>query len=283
MSKYTVIDVETANEDAASICQIGIVVFENGKIIDQWESLINPQTYFSWMNVDIHGIDEDTVKSAPTLQEVKSTLGTYLLNNVVLSHGHFDRVAISKALPDFTDIQWLDNTRVVRRAWEDCATSGYALWKICKKLKINIGQHHDALSDAIAAGKVFEAAMAHTGLGLEDWFKRIKLPLNLEKSVRPKNVENPEGVLFGETVIFTGSMSVSRVEIETLAIQNGAEVRSAITSKSTILVQGVQTASNLKGELSTKELKAKELISKGLKLNILSESDFYELLKISNE
>ena len=51
------VDVETANPDHASICQIGIVCFRQGQQAEQWESLVNPEDYFDEMNVFIHGID----------------------------------------------------------------------------------------------------------------------------------------------------------------------------------------------------------------------------------
>lgn len=39
---YTVFDVETANSQRASICLIGIIRYENNKIVYEKEILINP-------------------------------------------------------------------------------------------------------------------------------------------------------------------------------------------------------------------------------------------------
>ena len=36
---FVSVDVETANSDRASICQIGIAVFKDGKLVDEWVSL----------------------------------------------------------------------------------------------------------------------------------------------------------------------------------------------------------------------------------------------------
>lgn len=66
---FVAIDVETANSDLASICQIGIVGFEDGLPKHSWQSLVNPEDYFDDMNVLIHGIDEDAVKDAPTFPQ----------------------------------------------------------------------------------------------------------------------------------------------------------------------------------------------------------------------
>ena len=46
MLTFNSIDVETANADRASICQIGIVHVRDGEIEDQWQTLINPEDWF---------------------------------------------------------------------------------------------------------------------------------------------------------------------------------------------------------------------------------------------
>ena len=62
---FVVIDVETANPDLSSICQVGVVEFRDGKLHDSWESLVNPEDYFDDMNVSIHGIEDHMVCNAP--------------------------------------------------------------------------------------------------------------------------------------------------------------------------------------------------------------------------
>jgi DNA polymerase-3 subunit epsilon len=59
------IDVETANADMASICQIGLAKYSNGILVDEWSSLIDPKDYFDFINIDIHGITENDVAGAP--------------------------------------------------------------------------------------------------------------------------------------------------------------------------------------------------------------------------
>ena len=57
---FLAVDVETANADYSSICQIGIAKFVDGELIERWVSLINPETYFDPFNTSIHGISEKT-------------------------------------------------------------------------------------------------------------------------------------------------------------------------------------------------------------------------------
>ncbi|GFP44073.1 DNA polymerase III subunit epsilon [Candidatus Hakubella thermalkaliphila] len=63
---FIALDVETANPDLASICQIGLVEFQNSKMVNALERLVDPEDYFDGMNVSIHGIDERDVKGQPT-------------------------------------------------------------------------------------------------------------------------------------------------------------------------------------------------------------------------
>ena len=63
---FTSIDVETANPDLSSICQIGIVQFRDGAIAHRWKSFVNPDDYFDPMNISVHGIRESDVSDAPS-------------------------------------------------------------------------------------------------------------------------------------------------------------------------------------------------------------------------
>jgi DNA polymerase III subunit epsilon len=68
---FVAIDVETANADLASICQIGIAHFSNSVLISQWKSYIDPQDYFDRINVSIHGIVESQVAGTPTRRDLE--------------------------------------------------------------------------------------------------------------------------------------------------------------------------------------------------------------------
>ena len=54
MVTFNAIDVETANADRASICQIGIVHVRDGVVVDRWQTLVNPEDWFDPWNVSIH-------------------------------------------------------------------------------------------------------------------------------------------------------------------------------------------------------------------------------------
>lgn len=173
---FVAVDVETANSDISSICQIGIVVFKDGAAVDEWMSLINPQTHFEKINIHIHGITDADVKDAPTFTEVAAQVTSYFKNRIVVSHGPFDRNSLSKIFSklnlEFYVESWLDTTSVVRRTWPEFAKKGYGLSNVCAHVGIEF-KHHDALEDAKAAGHILIEAIKLSGIGLNDWPKIV--------------------------------------------------------------------------------------------------------------
>ena len=284
---FIAIDVETANADMSSICQIGIARYSNAEMVDEWCSLINPETYFDQMNISIHGISETDVEDSPKLPEIYKTLESYLGNAVCVSHTHFDRVSINQSLSRYElnplDSIWLDSAKIARRTWKQFARSGYGLANICDFIGYEF-KHHDALEDAKASGKIVLAAMEQTGYSIEDWLVRVKQPIasnSLSSGHAIKRDGNPEGELYGEVLCFTGSLEISRGEAADLAAGVGCAVVSGVTKKTTLLIVGDQDISKLAGNSkSSKHLRAEELILQGQNIRILKESDFRTLVGI---
>src|SRR4051812_8585352 len=90
MMRFVAVDVETANPDLASICQLGVVVFESGRVVEVWDTLVDPEDSFYHGNVGVHGIGERQVKGAPTFPRIAERLGRLLSGQVVAHHGAFD-------------------------------------------------------------------------------------------------------------------------------------------------------------------------------------------------
>lgn len=285
MSDFCVIDVETANADYSSICQIGIAEFNNGILCDQREWLINPNDYFDYINVSIHGIDERTVENSPTFEEIHGELNEYLYNKVVGHHMPFDRIAIKRACERNSLCQieavWIDSAKIVRRAWEEFSYRGYGLSNVAMKLGIDF-QHHNALEDAIAAGKIILKAIEHSQMSLDEWLERVNKPisLNSEGLTSIKLQGNSDGSLYGENIVFTGSLSMPRSEAAKIAADLGCNVSNSVNKKTTMLVVGMQDATRLAGYAkSTKHRKAEELIKSGCPIRIMSEKDFVNMIE----
>lgn len=288
MERFVAFDVETANENRSSICQIGLAFFENGQLVETWESLVNPKTYFADMNIAIHKISPEDIVDAPTLEELTPLLKQKFNDwGTVVSYSVFDKQAFEQAQLGIDFAHWVDVMSVARRTWEVFAHKGYGLKSVSKYLGISNTLHHHALNDAIVCGHIFARALQDLNCDIKEIFKRDWHTLRYLKrkgkyADTPEAAErkpNPEGILFGEVVVFTGAMTYSRAQLEDIALQAGCDVGKGVTKKTTLLVQGIQDPDKIKGELSNKEMKTLALIEKGVEIRIISEQNFLDMIK----
>ena len=70
MSRYIAFDVETPNRYNNRMSAIGISVIEDGEIVEDFYSLVDPEQPFDWFNTVLTGISEETVADAPTFPEL---------------------------------------------------------------------------------------------------------------------------------------------------------------------------------------------------------------------
>ena len=85
IGRYTAFDFETAS--GKNPCSIGIVQFENGKVIDSYYSLINPEIErFNPYTIRIHGITEEDVILQPNFKEIWGEIRHYFENSTIVAH-----------------------------------------------------------------------------------------------------------------------------------------------------------------------------------------------------
>ncbi len=276
---FIAIDVETANASIASICQIGLAAYHGGQLVGELESYVDPEDFFDGINVSIHGIDQDTVRGAPTLPKAIEILRPIVTGAILACHTHFDRVAIRQALERYSlpllDCTWLDTARVTRRQWEEFAYAGYGLQNVCSSFG-HVYHAHDALEDAKAAAFLLQKAMEQSGLDIVGWLKRAAQPIGGSAPITRDG--DPEGPLHGETVVFTGKLCVPRREAAEVAARLGCSVANSVTKKTTILVVGDQDARRLNGsEKSSKHQKTEAMIAAGARIRVIDETGFMAL------
>jgi len=277
---FAAVDVECANADLASICQIGIATVKAGKIVNTWSQYIDPQDYFDPMNIRIHGIDEITVIGSPTFHKAFAELDERL-PRIVVSHSLFDRASITRAAERcgmrFGSREWLDSARIVRRAWPDkYARRGYGLANVAADLGIAF-RHHEAGEDARAAAEIMLHACATSGVDIDGWLNSVA---SCSSRIPIRRDGDPDGPLFGEVLCFTGALSLPRREAANMGAAAGCAVEDGVSRRTTLLVVGDQDIRCLAGhDKSGKHRKAEALIAKGQAIRILKESDFGRLVE----
>ncbi|MBD8677407.1 exonuclease domain-containing protein [Sphingomonas sp. CFBP 13720] len=225
---FVVIDVETACSRVSSICQVGIVGFRDGRETFAYETLVDPCDEFHAANIRIHGIAAERVIGQPTFAQLHAAIDGHLTGRITVAHSHFDKGALAAAcrIHDRPTIEtrWLDSVRVAKRAWPDLPN--HRLGGLARYLGI-AHRHHDALSDARAAGWVIVKAIDHTGLSLADWMAPPRPP---GPAPRPA----ADGPLRGERIAILGEPRDGAVARTVAAM--GGTVMTAPGSTTTMLV-----------------------------------------------
>jgi len=263
---FVVIDVETACSRVSSICQVGIVGFRGGHEVFAYETLVDPRDDFSSFNIRIHGIGPDHVIGQPDFGAIHETVRSHLNGRVTVAHSYFDKGALAAAcrVHDRTMIEatWLDSVRVAKRAWPDLAS--HRLNILSRFLGLD-HKHHDALSDARAAGMVIVRAIDHTGIDLPGWLSMS----TVRRSPAPKPA--PTGPLEGERVAILGGPRDGA--LAQWIASAGGRVVSSVGVRTTLLVIGVDQPFGRWVAASELYRKAEALKAHGQVIAIVEEAD----------
>ncbi len=280
--RFIAVDVETANRDTSSICQLGLALVTDEGRIHTMSILIDPELAFDRANIRIHGIDADKVRGFQTWPLAIKELRAFLQRHPLVQHSSFDKTAVTGAclryrMPDLT-AQWFDSVTIARRAWPKLG-GGHGLANLADHLNIDFA-HHDAAEDAKAAALVVLHAETETGQS----FAELAVPQSRQKEypITQRSLEGREGgPLFGQVVCFTGQISLSRTEAATLAAGAGMAVKASMSKKVTLLVVGDQDLELLVGhDRSTKHRRAEELIAEGAPIRIIGETEFRAMVEV---
>ena len=148
---FTAIDFETAQGKRWSICQVGMVRFENGVITARMNKLVcPPDNYYFYRNSQIHGLCAEHTHRSPNFSMLWHELKPYIQDQTVVAHnGAFDYSCLS---------QTLDYYRLAQPEYQKMCTLKIFktdLATLCREHRIQLN-HHDALSDAMACAELYQ-------------------------------------------------------------------------------------------------------------------------------
>ena len=168
---YTVVDIETTGTDAINdkITEIGAVKIINGKILEEFHTLVNPQVPIPERIIELTGIDDNLVKDSPIIDDVYADFFKFISGTTFVAHNSdFDFKFLSvvgKKLGYILTNNVVDTLELSRKKLP--FLKRHKLNIVCEHYGITF-HHHRALSDAYATAELFlrlkkEGSVTSTG------------------------------------------------------------------------------------------------------------------------
>ena len=185
---FTAIDFETANASPSSPCAVGLVKVSGGKIIDSYQTLIQPPYPHDWFepgNIKIHGIKPSDVVSAPSWETALGEMIEFISGDDLMAHNAgFDMGVLLASIQtidaEIPDLRYGCSLLMARKTY---TLESYRLNQVAYAIGHEEFDHHDALADSDACARiVIHMAKRHEVESLEDLAKATNQTI---KSLRP--------------------------------------------------------------------------------------------------
>ena len=187
---YAIIDIETTGGKASrdKVTEIAIVLHDGEKIIDRFESLVNPERSIPYNITQITGISQEMVEHAPKFFELAKQIVELTKGAIFVAHNvRFDYSFICEEFRrlGYTYMrEQLCTVRLSRKAFPNLRS--YALGNLIRHFNIEVKDRHRAMADVLATVEIFEKILAQeTGSEQADdlinlGIKESKLPPNIK-------------------------------------------------------------------------------------------------------
>lgn len=154
---YIIFDVETPNRWNNRMSAIGVAVVQNGKIVKELDTLVNPEAPFDRFNIQLTGITPKAAASAPTFGQLWPDLEPLFSSGLLVAHNAtFDMGVLAKCLRDYgiswrTSADYACTVQMGRKCYPDLPN--HKLDTLCRHLGIPL-DHHRAGSDSRACASL---------------------------------------------------------------------------------------------------------------------------------
>lgn len=160
MLDFAAIDFETANGSRSSVCSVGVVIVENGEIVDSYYHLIRPvPNYYQIFTTRIHGLTFEDTQDAPEFPEVWAEIAPKIKYLPLVAHNKaFDESCLKAVFKtygmEYPDYPFHCTLIAARRKWQRGQLENYQLQTVARACGYDLTHHHHALADAEACAAI---------------------------------------------------------------------------------------------------------------------------------
>lgn len=159
--KYIVLDLETTwlSKYKHQITEIAAIKFDGEKIIDTYQTLINPQRNIPSGITRLTWITNDMVENAPVISEILPDFLNFIQDDILVAHNSsFDYWFLSENIYKHHEF-WIENPVICTRKLTSRLIPQLPrknLWSICEYMNLTNDQAHRAMSDTAVTVDVFK-------------------------------------------------------------------------------------------------------------------------------
>jgi len=156
---FAAIDFETANQYLSSVCSVGVVVVDNGQIVDRIYRLIRPEPeWYSYWHTRIHGLSFADTAHAQVFPYVWKEIEPKIAGLPLVAHNSpFDegclRAVFRVYQMDYPDYEFHCTCRASRRKFGKTLPN-HQLHTVATCCGFDLLNHHNALADAEACAMI---------------------------------------------------------------------------------------------------------------------------------
>lgn len=154
--KYAIVDIET--NGGVKITEISIFIFDGNRVVDEYTTLVNPESYIPPFITGLTGITNAMVSDAPKFYEVAKKVLEITEATIFVAHSvNFDYSIIQKEFKELGASfkrKKLCTVRLSRKLIP--GLKSYSLGKLCATQGITINGRHRARGDAEATTILFD-------------------------------------------------------------------------------------------------------------------------------
>lgn len=168
-----VLDTETTGLDYTRerIIEFAAVRLENGKIKDEFQTLINPEQHIRKSSIAIHGIHQEMVEDAPTESEAMPKILAFIedypivAHNAIFDYSFLNEASLRTVGKELTN-QRIDTQQMFKEIFPDLESHG--LEALTRKFNVEFTTHHRAMADTMGLALAYPS-LKNLYLQKYDW------------------------------------------------------------------------------------------------------------------